>query len=588
MRKFFALLIVLLFLIPSAALAAEPEEEIITHQVIVPSFDIWQHSNGVWQDTDGCGERDYYGWKGKTLPGTFTLPESVWKGKYKLTHAEIAYPFTQEQFNSSGRQEDWKIFKQDYLAKTPTNYSVAKAGENLDEGKVTAQWTFDLAPEWLDLKDPTVREQLGMDEKSFSNMAQGWRWYLPVLITWYGVPEKVLHPPDFSVTFDRHVIDNANPGDKVELIATYKLNESHDQPETAKLAALHAVGEGEYPLALEPVNPSDSLDVNGTIEFRPGETKQYSVKATVQGRNSKILAKIWPAGGEDANWSNNSDEAQIRLNQNLWVELNGDAERETREGNSVSLTAQIHNDSGSMIVTPVIWKMDGKIIKEISNFDIISQGSDSVTITPQAGSYTVTVEVNPGRNMPPDEMSWSDNKDSVTIDRLEDTSGGNSKLSFNPNPAKWWEMVTATLSPPKPTPPRGTITSWSISSAKLTYPKKHPDWTFGHPLDPVGTTTVNMSTGGHTSTVDFRQDWSNYGAEVYDVIDGRLIPGPTYYPISAEYKIDYTYKYKVRKCSGSGENRRCRTVTRTRSGSDSGTASAKILVDGTSRVPKAH
>ncbi len=413
MVKYLVVLAVLL-LFPGMAMAVTGEQ-VVSQQVIVPSFDIWQHSNGTWQDTDGCGQPDYYGWKGKTYSKAFTLPESEWQGKYKLTRAEVTYPFAQEQFNNSGRLEDWKKFKRNYLTKTPANYSVAKAGENLDEGKVTAQWTFDLAPEWLDLKDPTVREQLGMDEKSFSNMAQGWRWYLPVLVTWYGVPEKVSQPPDFSVTFDRHVIDNADPGDEVELTATYKLNESYDKPETAKLAAIHAVGGGEYSLALEPVNPSDALDVNGTVNFNPGETKQYKVTATVQGRNSKILAKILPTGGEDADWSNNSDEAQIRLNQNLWVELNGDAEQETREGNSVIVNAEIFNESGEMIVTPVVWKLDGKVIKETSNFDIISQGADSVTITPQAGSYTVTVEVNPDRDKPANEATFDDNKDSCTL-----------------------------------------------------------------------------------------------------------------------------------------------------------------------------
>jgi len=401
-------------LLPGMAMAATGEH-VVKQQVVLPYFDIWQHSNGTWQDTDGCGQEDYYGWEGKPYSKTFSLPEAEWQGKYKLTRVKVTYPFTQEQFNESGRQEEWRKFHRDYLRKTPTNYSFAKASENLAEGKLTAQWTFDLAPEWLDIKDPTVREQLGMDEKSFSNMAQGWRWYLPVLITWYGIPEKVSQSPDFSVTFDRHVIDNGNPGDEVELTATYKLNESHNKPGTAKLAAFHAVGEGEYPLALEPVNPSDSLDVNGTIEFSPSETKQYKVRARVQGRNSKILAKIWPAGGEDADWSNNSDEAQIRLNQNLWVELNGDAEQETREGNYVSLTAQIYNDSGSMIVTPVIWKMDGKIIKEVSNFDVISQESSSVTVNPGVGLHNITVEVNPDRDKPADEATFEDNKATCTV-----------------------------------------------------------------------------------------------------------------------------------------------------------------------------
>ena len=167
--KYFVVLAVLL-LFPGMAMAATGEQ-VVSQQVIVPSFDIWQHSNGTWQDTDSCGQRDYYGWEGKPYTKAFTLPGSEWQGKYKLTRAKVTFPFTQEQFNNSGL-EDWKDFKLGYLKYTPANYSVAKAGENLDEGKVTAQWTFDLAPEWLDLKDPIVREQLGMDEKSFNNMTQ--------------------------------------------------------------------------------------------------------------------------------------------------------------------------------------------------------------------------------------------------------------------------------------------------------------------------------------------------------------------------------------------------------------------------------
>ncbi|SFR14972.1 hypothetical protein [Desulfoscipio geothermicus] len=199
--KLLALLVALL-LLPGMAMAASGEQ-VVKQQVIVPSFDIWQHTNGTWQDTDNCGQPDYYGWKDKTYSKTFTLPEAVWKGKYELTRVEVAYPFIEEQFNASGRQENWEIFYKDFLRYIPANYSVTKTGENLAEGKVTTQWTFDLEPELLDLKDPTVRESLGMDEKDFSNMAQGWRWYLPVLITWYGVPVE----PEPSVASGRYLFD---------------------------------------------------------------------------------------------------------------------------------------------------------------------------------------------------------------------------------------------------------------------------------------------------------------------------------------------------------------------------------------------
>ncbi|TYO94523.1 hypothetical protein [Desulfallas thermosapovorans] len=425
------LLLVTLLLLPGTALA-NPQEQFILQEIKVGHFDVWQHTDGTWQDTDHDGEVDPYGLKDKKVPEPpYTYPDSQYANQFTPTRVEItkitqASNLTDEELKKAGRSETWRVFNENYLTKLPNAYSAAKTSEDIAQGTVSVEKTFDLMPELLDLKDPTVRAELGMTDRDFSDMAQGWRWYTPVLIKWYGVPKVVVQPPDFSVTLDRYEFKDMNPGDKITLTATFKLNENHPQPERAKLGAFHVTGT-EYTATMVPVEPSDALDSNGIIKFNPGETKQYRITVTVSTRNSVVQAKIWPADTTiDANWTNNRAEAQIRLNQNLWTEPISNTNLETREGNSVNVTARIHNDSGSMIVTRVIWTLDGKVIKDIKDFDVISQGDSSITVTPGVGEHNLTVEVNPDRNKPVNEATFADNKTTYTINvapQREEASG---------------------------------------------------------------------------------------------------------------------------------------------------------------------
>ncbi len=169
------------------------------------------------------------------------------------------------------------------------------------------------------------------------------------------------------------------------------------------------------------------------------------------------------------------------------------------------------------------------------------------------------------------------------------------KYARPPGTAKWTDWVTATLTVPEPTPPRGTLKSWSITSAKLTYPKKHPWFTFGSPWPPQGTKTINMTPQGHKATAKFQEDWSLNGAPVYaryydpnydEIVDEGEVPGPTYFTITATYTVQYTYEYQVRhvRYSTGPDGKRHRDIwyeTKTGSGTDSGTATGKLLVNGT-------
>ncbi|WP_027365833.1 hypothetical protein [Desulfotruncus alcoholivorax] len=415
---------VIIMAVPAGAAFALPgeQEQMIKQEVIVGYFDIWKGDS--WLDTNNDGTPDAPGQTGKlTKPFNYSAADKL--NEWQITRVEVTYPFGADEYTTAGgrqygpdgkpAQMDWEKFKKNYLKYLPQNLTAQIADQNLPAGTASVQWGLDLPSNpiynALDIKDLKNRQYIGYEPANIGSMVEGWRWYLPAIITWYGIPKDQEQPlPDFSVTLGRHEFKNMNPGDIVTLTATYKLNENHPQPEKAKLGAFHVVG-AEYPVELEPLDPKDALDSNGVIEFQPGETKQYKITVTVQNRNSVVQAKVWPAdASNDADWSNNRDEAQIKLNQNLWVELVGGTELETREGNSINVTATIHNDSGSMVVTRLVWMLDGKVIRDIKNYDVISQENNSVTVDAGVGLHAVTVEVNPDRDKPANESTYDDNK----------------------------------------------------------------------------------------------------------------------------------------------------------------------------------
>lgn len=336
--------------------------------------------------------------------------------------------------------------------------------------------------------------------------------------------------------------------------------------------------------------------------LKPGEERIVAFDYTVPSSQLTLTAAInlnmepvMIASGEATFEDNSVSISPLMDLQNLIAKITSHPES-APAGESITVAGQLTNEGTEPVNTTVRWSVNGNTVYE-GPVTVDKTRDLSLPLSMPSSDASVVLEVNPGRNQPPGESSWADNRDSITINLAAARPQGGGDLTLTPNPARWWEMVTATLKPPAPTPPKGTLTSWSITSAKLTYPKKHPDWTFGHPLDPVGTVTVNMSTGGHASTVEFRQDWSNYGSNVYDIIEQRLIPGPTDYPITATYKIQYEYEYTIRHRDvdywTDSDGNRHRDVdiwyeTKTGSGTDTGTASAVLTVNGTSVLPRAH
>lgn len=148
------------------------------------------------------------------------------------------------------------------------------------------------------------------------------------------------------------------------------------------------------------------------------------------------------------------------------------------------------------------------------------------------------------------------------------------KITRELNTAKWTDWVTAELRPPAPTPPRGHLDWWEITSAELTYPLKNPEFTFGTPYPPVGTKTVQMKPNGHVATVEFQEDWAMDGAKIYSIIEDKIMAEyPKSYTITAKYTIKYQYSWT--ECDEDG------CWTETRIATTTGTVSGSLLVNGT-------
>ena len=145
--------------------------------------------------------------------------------------------------------------------------------------------------------------------------------------------------------------------------------------------------------------------------------------------------------------------------------------------------------------------------------------------------------------------------------------------------AKWGDTVTATLTVPEPTPPQGTITSWSVDSASLAYPQKASDYTYDDPAPPTGTKTISMTASGHGATATFCEDWAEDGADMYSIVQGGMIAtAPEPYTITANYSGTMNYEYTVTDSNGTA-------TTVNASAPFSGTESGSLEVDGTGVTP---
>ncbi|BAF58351.1 hypothetical membrane protein [Pelotomaculum thermopropionicum SI] len=156
--------------------------------------------------------------------------------------------------------------------------------------------------------------------------------------------------------------------------------------------------------------------------------------------------------------------------------------KEAYAGNPVTVKAKVINSTGRMVVTKLVWKVNGSVVKEVPNFDIISEYDDAVTFDMPGAAAEVTVEVNPDRNAPPNEASWDNNADSCSVKLLrEKLPDEDSRLKVSidaPSFVNYKEnftfrvTVSAYVPPPPPLsdfePPTVSVTT-TTSGGKLTW-----------------------------------------------------------------------------------------------------------------------
>ncbi|MCF8010908.1 MAG: hypothetical protein K9L17_08355 [Clostridiales bacterium] len=297
---------------------------------------------------------------------------------------------------------------------------------------------------------------------------------------------------------------------------------------------------------------------------------------------------------------------------------------EVQPGKTVDVTGKLTSYSNKPVTTKVRWTVNGST-KYKGKVTFTKERDLNFSFTMPSNDTTVAVEVNPNHDMPKNESTFSDNKDSTTIDKIASSLPSNPHLvlqatspagkdihgDYHPaekrpqGTAKWGDTVKATLKPDKPSAPRGHVTSWRITFAKITYPKRHQKFTFGHPVQPVSNTTKTMTLQGHQAVAEFHENWSINGyasgtgaAGVYDWIQEKTVSqNPKEYPVSAEYSIHFEYKYEIRHVdhdtwTDSEGNTHSDTdvwyETIRKDDSYSDTVNTKLLVNGAARVPLAH
>ncbi|WXJ95321.1 hypothetical protein MCACP_18050 [Neomoorella carbonis] len=287
------------------------------------------------------------------------------------------------------------------------------------------------------------------------------------------------------------------------------------------------------------------------------------------------------------------------------LKLTGPTEVTGTPGEEKELTFEVTSEVRVDVTTQVGTKREGQDRYQIAvdGLKLPAWGKAPVTLKFKVEDqpYTVRVKVNPNETLLEDD--YSDNYVDVTVKPLElPLPSGDAELTLYahsrggqdirgnyvppedrpPGTAKYADVIEATLKIPKPTPPRGHLLWWRVESATITYPRRNPDFTFGHPVEPVGTTTVDMKyssgrldpdTESVKATAEFEEDWSLAGAPIFDMLTNKMAPPPTEYAITAEYTVEYEYEYTV--CDEDG----CYTVQA--KGSDSRTVGGKLLVNGT-------
>ncbi|WP_211230101.1 hypothetical protein [Desulfovirgula thermocuniculi] len=206
-------------------------------------------------------------------------------------------------------------------------------------------------------------------------------------------------PPDFYIKIDPHQV-KAQPGQELTFAVTAGLKPTFPQPWKALVRAFHVVNGVEYPASLTlngvPVAPDQP------VEFQPGEEKQGTVAVHAQNVGTTVVVKINPVDtSEDADWSDNRDEAQITTLVDVAVKVWPIKDPYVMSWYSSSLTPGVNvrvyrKDYGE----PVSVKLTVDGPAGPKTFDFVLAGGESRTVqyyftVTGGGAWTVSAEAWP-------------------------------------------------------------------------------------------------------------------------------------------------------------------------------------------------
>jgi len=426
--------------------------------------------------------------------------------------------------------------------------------------------------------------------RMWHRLADGSVWYLSVPIA----PTGMLLDADLAVRIEPAEV-TARPGDEVTFTAYLKLKKAPAYSDffagyqAASEGSWYADGVGAwhvtndfYSAALEPQAGSPALDEWGSTAgwMEEGREYGYAVKVHAQEASSEVWVMGFPGlPSMDADLSDNLAVAKINVEKinlavrNLTLDPNS-----CSPGDAVTARAEIVNEGSQDVTTVARWIFEGQVVAEQEVW--IPAGGYNVTqaqisAPDEPGTYAVGILANPNHDRPPNEKTYDDNYAEGYLEVRQLASPGSDGLTLQAwshpgtdlygewqparerpvNTAKWSDDVKATLRVARPVPPRGKLDWWEISSAKLTYPRQNPDFTFGCPYPPSGTVTVNMKLPGRAgpetdwleAAAEFEENWAMDGFPVYCMLEERQMTTekPKSYPVTAAYTVRYQYTYWV-------------------------------------------
>lgn len=145
---------------------------------------------------------------------------------------------------------------------------------------------------------------------------------------------------------------------------------------------------------------------------------------------TKLVPKPQPPAPPQNPQPGNNQGTGTGRKENLKVVITGTS-GDSWPGNQMIVIAKVTNESSKLITTDLVWKLNGNIISNNNNFDVISQANTSCKFTMPSGNAEIEVTVNPNRNKPKAETIWTDNVSSTSIAPKQLTEDQQGTLSIS-------------------------------------------------------------------------------------------------------------------------------------------------------------